>query len=457
MTLLNKSLYIMVVMISILVALLLSIFQSYPHYMYSSIIILFLIILVPLRYGLFSIATIIFSAVYLPSQAFLWAAINGAKFVNLQDHWLQSQIYFVNKAVFMSCLSAIITYSVLRLVLETREKVDLTKYIPGISGLLYVLSSFGFLGLFWLTDPGETLLTVSYSTLLTQRFEGYNFAGGLGFIVWLFAFNTFKNNKFLQNVGRKGINIKITDYLFLFCTSVSILWLLLHARRSELVAILIVSTLYLREVKGFKFTLIFGLISIFVLVVIGEIRSIALLQNAYLLNDLLKEGNEFGVASLPGGASNVYMTFVDTVHFFSKNSLLLGKTFYNYLLQILPSPIYHFLNIKVVPYFSEKVLAPNYQYNGGTYAAAIFYGNFAETGILLYGVFISFYIKLAYKFVGSQLTSLFLAGLFLVGFSLRGFWYEMINIIKPFYVFLIIQFVISIYFKIVRKKNNHIF
>ena len=102
-----------------------------------------------------------------------------------------------------------------------------------------------------------------------------------------------------------------------------------------------------------------GFVAFFILTGIGWIREI-LVKDVIITNEL----NQY-VASLPGGASNVFMSLSLVIDFYKENGLLYGETFYNYFFQLLPSFVY-----SIIPYappkpFDSIGIFSMYDWNGG--------------------------------------------------------------------------------------------
>lgn len=291
---------------------------------------------------------------------------------------------------------------------------------------------------FWLTEPVfATILTHPYEYILKNRIENTQFAGSVAVILWLIALS---NHLKFSNLELNKDPVKLARTLFLLITILALLWLALHARRSELIGMGLVGLLVLREKSStLHLSFLIGLL-LAALIIAEEIRTATLV--GVIFNDATSQSSGgSNIASLPGGASNIYMTFANTLHYFDDNDFLLGTTFKNYVLQILPTPLYQSIGISKPNYFYEKIFH-NYSYNGGTYIGALFYGNFGVLGMMLFGAFIGIYSRITVKLMYSTHIIIKATGFFLIVLVFRGFWYEFIIILKPLIIVFIPGFLI---------------
>jgi hypothetical protein len=394
---------------------------SIPHF-YSEVGIILLFGVTAFRYGVMSIPMVMMLAAYIPALAFFWAGLHGAEYINPQDHSLQDNIAYVDRAVHIAFSSMLVAVALLATILPT-TKTRLDKdTVNRISPLLYLISTFGFAFFFWLTEPGATIFTVSRNELIDQRYQDTQFAGAVGVLFWLISFVTFAS----ESGTRKSY--KFANTVFVWLSVIAMGWLLLHGRRSELTGMVALLCIFMAEKKGIRFALAFAAVGVGLLILVENIRAVPILE--WMAGAELPLGRRENVASLPGGASNIFMTLIDAIDYFSHNALYMGDTFTNYLFQALPTPIYLSLGIDRPPYFYQTVFH-DYEWNGGTYILAVFYGNFGYSGALLGGLFIGLITAWSGKAASSQELGIRLIGLLIVVFCFRAMWYELITWMKP--------------------------
>jgi hypothetical protein len=426
---------------------------AYPHFYVSSLLIALALTVSVLIYGLVSIPTFILTCAYFPALSFLWAGLNGADYISLLNKDFQEDIALLNYTLFLSANAALI--SVLSLgILSNRNSAG---FFVSRSNLtfsldLYVLSSSFALFFFWLTEPTfETIFSSSYESIVKKRIQGTQFSGGLALIFWLIGFLYYTSN-----IGNKVNSKKVSDFFFILVTIFGLIWFILHARRSELLGIGIVLICYYAERKSSIRASIYLLVFITVLILIGELRSITIdsfLANRTETPSELKRA--ISVVALPGGASNVFVTFLSSVNHFESNDYLNGATFINYFFQILPTFVYQVLGIQIPEYYYESVLQL-YDYNGGTYIAAVFYANFGVVGMVVFGVAVAVYIYLIQRLLRYKNFFVKLGGLYLLAIVFRGFWYEMITIVKPILMIVIPLFIVFSIVTESQKRGNDV-
>jgi len=402
-----------------------------PDFLLSSVLIIVMYAGVSVYYGLISIPTIAMGAAYLPALAFLWSWANGGEYINYHNHWLQEQSYYVNISLSLVCGAMFSTIAVL--LIFSRSTVSRARVLYGASSklsdgiYLIVILLAGFM--FWLTEPSfKTIISSAYLDVKGGG-EGTQFAGALALIFWIISFLTYSITHSSSQYNKRWL-----DYLFEMVTLLAFLWLILHARRSELIGMGLIVLLAFKEVYGSKRAMLLAIVMLFILLAIGAVRSVGLImsvQGDVSLSSFVVGGNVDGsIVSLPGGMSNIYMTFVNALHYFEVNGLLYGETYLNYLLQMLPTNIYVMLGLDRPPYFFN-IYYGNYSYNGGTYLGAPFYGNFGLIGMVVYGVMTAVYILVISRFLGQKNFVLRLMALFMLAILFRAYWYEAITVLKP--------------------------
>lgn len=433
-----------VLIISLLFLSITEFITGYPDYLITSFLIVLTYLAIIIQFGLVSIPSFIVAAVAFPATAFLWAWLNGAKYINARYHWLQDQSFFVDKAVFHVFVTMAIVFTILLAYKKYIISYTIPKRTQHLDDSLYIFTSVLFLFFFWLTDPGETILTASYKEVLSQRYAATQFASSLGMLFWLISLITYlKHKSSFIYLTRNSIRY-FADKIFILFTVIAIFWLLLHAKRSEPIGMFLIVFYLYAERKGKKKAAIYLLLVFFLFAIIGFIRTTLHQSFLHTLQNIPLSGYPSSdIASLPGGASSIFGTYLNTIHYFEEHSLFYGKTFFNYICQALPTPINDALNLSLPPLFHDIVLEPNYSWSGGNYIVNYFYANFGILGPVFCGVFVSLYIFLIFRCLKSNLLGIKVIGFFLLATVLRSFWYELINLIKPIYLMLLAQIIFS--------------
>ena len=418
------------------------------------VVLLIISMFTPMREALIIIATVgllavyyksgfvaffILLAAYFPMYSLVYAWLSGVSYVNHMNHGLQEDAALMLQTIiyyFISISTAIVIIFSNFKIKPMRRRFLIADGYYGYSNISMAIFTSMFLFFFWLTDPGETFLTASYSVLLTQRFENTQFSGTLGLMIWISCFVSYKTTLF------KSRKIFVLRY-FNMATVISILWLALHAKRVELIAILLSYLLYDLKEKKEKKVIIYSIVMFFILTGIGGIREI-FVKDVIITNEL----NQY-VASLPGGASNVFMSLSLVIDFYKENGLLYGETFYNYFFQLLPSFVY-----SIIPYappkpFDSIGIFSMYDWNGGINFMSIFYANFGILGSILSGIFVGVYVLIVYNLLRQKEFIYKIISIYMFGMSLGFFWYELITVIKP--VSLIILFYVG--YLLLPRKN----
>lgn len=404
-------------------------------------------------FGPISVQTFTFMSVYTPALAFFWAYIRGSDYINWHSHWLQDIPFYVDLSVHLSLVAAFFSFAIMVASNKGAPEKTSIRYVKnGVSPPIYLTLIVGAGFFFWLTDPVfATIITHSYEYILANRFSNTQYAGSVAIIIWLIALSNYLR---LTHVRLKRKTEIFAQRFFILLTVAAFAWLALHARRSELIGMGLVGLLILRDQIGITRSTVLGATLLAILIFVQEIRAASLSGMLSSTNQIASDGYKPEVASLPGGASNIFMTFVNTLHYFNNNALLAGSTFTDYLLNILPTPIYQALGVATPDYFYEKVFT-DYSYNGGTYVGAVFYGNFGILGMIIFGAFVGAYASLAKTLTYSTDFMQKATGFFLVALTFRGFWYELIIILKPLIIVLLPgYFITTLLFRTSRNKET---
>lgn len=425
---------------------------------YSSTAIILLLAALILRYGAISVPSAIITCAFFPSLALFWAHLHNRTLISGLEAVLQTNQLWGETAVHLSLVSLVFALALLSTFnsksISSFELAPKQYYFTEKPYIFFSLASVFF---FWLAEPSfTTILTTPYKEILSARYDGTQYAGAVGILFWLFSLTTY-----MAKIGReKPTTLNLwSDRLFIIATTIIVLWLLLHSRRNELMGIGIALTFYILHQRGKLLASLFGVIFLALLLSVGFIRGASLATNitqskqTQLIKQAIKKHPTLRyqqhrqiakrelrrtkkVKPLPSGASNIFLTYLTTIHYFDRHPFLQGQTFTNYLFSLLPTNLSNYLNLKKPEYFYQQILK-KYDYNGGTYIGAVFYGNFGVFGAVVFGLFVGFYILLVTKLLKSSNIILQIIGFYMLGMVFRGFWYELITIIKPVIIVLL--------------------
>lgn len=386
-----------------------------------------------LNFGPLSVPALIFLMGYIPAASIFYKLIAGADYVNYMNYWLQQDAQTVGYGLGLLSLSMGTTFACL---------VWWRRAMPRSNAGTFVLNStpsatlfYGLLvaALFflWLAAPGRTILTASYSDVLGDRIQGTEYARSVGIICWLICFQVF----LCERPREPGLTFGTRGKVFVAATVGIALWLFLHSNRMPLSAILLAVVVSMVARRATRQAAILLGVSVLLLTVLGGVRE--LLYDPELLK--ANTSPPVAVAALPGGASNAFMSFIIVCHYFTGRPFLMGETFYNYVLQLLPGPLYRVADIAPPPYFDSIGLFDGYDWNGGIYAPSVFYANFGLVGMVLFGIFVAVYIIAVSRLLVSGQIMLKVLGYYMVGYAMAIFWYEPIQLLKPLWFILLIH------------------
>jgi len=397
----------------------------------ANIIILLGFGLLILKFRVISPFVLIAGAAYIPSLAFFCSYVLGGQYVNYQNYHLQNNEELILSSVSLYMTSFLIYTSLIFFSPRYRYKqVFRHNYTSLFWRTSYFISTLIFVYFYWLMDAGmgfENVFNSTYSQVLERREEGARFSAIFG--QWFFSISLF-----LFIVSRKcKVKYNFVDLVFIFATFSSAALMLMHASRMPLLGMgitFLIGLLYI----GVRLRHLVVAASFFIaLWWIGGIRELGETSSwlDYLSFNMLTETSESGVVALPGGASNVMMSFIITVDYFDKNDLFFGKTFTNYLLQLLPSDLYIRFDISTPEYYEKSGVFDNYDWNGGINTISVFYANFGFIGVLLHGLYVSLLAIVASYALTRKSLGGFVLGAFIIGYSVPSFFYEPIQLIKP--------------------------
>jgi hypothetical protein len=241
----------------------------------------------------------------------------------------------------------------------------------------------------YLTTPGPTILTHSYAAVIDNYIPWATFAGSLYMGSWIVLLLIARQTE------ERSVN-----YVFYLITIVSVLWLLLHARRNESLGVLLTALIIyghdfrIRDLGSSIRTTFFALvfiIAIAIQVLVGEIRSGS--AEIDLRSIFVSESPDIGgVIKLPGGGHNIFGTYQFTLHHFAENKLLAGMTFAKYPIQSVPTPILRLFGVSPPSYYFDLMRDHYPLYNGGSYLLNEYLANFGSFGIVIAGFLFGFLV-----------------------------------------------------------------
>jgi hypothetical protein len=349
-----------------------------------------------------------------------YCAIMGGDYYSYNNPWLQFVDDLNNKALLFVAVSIYISWIFLKIrrYKHVARSVVVVVFKNEII-FLYLISICAFLILFYFAEPGALLTSANKETIIDQRIEGMEFAGGAGSVFFVLSSIIYFSVKNRQSRYWHAVN----NY-FIISTIVAALWLFLHARRSELVGVLAIY-LFNLETKNLR-KLIVGCTAILLLIVIGIVRSdivtLASMLNAFADNSA---SSTTRYVALPGGAANVYLTFLDGIHYVGQNGFYPGNMIF-YLEGFIPTFVLHWFGVKEYFTFSS-IVANAYDYNGGLYFPVIFYFCFSFAGCFLLAMCLILFVKLIALASKTNKLSVQMAAYTLFFFSAKMFWYEPIG------------------------------
>lgn len=318
-----------------------------------------------------------------------------------------------------------------------------------------VVSVIGMLFFAWLTEPGSPIGMVTYSELRTQRIQGVPFAGAAWAVFAILGLGLYRKLEFMANDRTQKIGRRI----FWFGVISSIIYLLMHARRSETSGyIILLFCVFGNRISIFKkFTSIFVAFS--VLAVVGFIRT-----KTEIAAMLLTLSNRFSLPSNsavdyfqpPGAPGNIFMGFLSAYHLMETKALnfFLGKTYFDHILRLPPK----LLGLSR-PRISYKYLKDFFDLAGGDYFLSEPLMNFGVIGIVIYLIVFAsmtnWSIRHMRKYFDGKSGSIqfLVAGIF-VASIFRTIWYGLGAVIKGLIVAWLVSFMFVIMWNSVRRVKK---
>lgn len=225
-------------------------------------------------------------------------------------------------------------------------------------------------------SPLITLLIAVYIIAISFLESGTVFTKGYGVI-------KLESQAPFSSLANQFINLIVATFLCYLATRsrqrialifyIAMIMLLLLLARRTLALTLTILAIYSSGANKLSLKVILFLCaSGFLLVFIGEARSVGIVN---YINGMRSEGSAELFFSLPGGASNVFVGSMGVIHMLGREILSFPETF---PIILWPTDVYE----------SSIYRSLDYDYNGGMHIANILYWNFGIFGLMLGGVFL---------------------------------------------------------------------
>ena len=417
-----------------------------PPLFVSSTIIVCICVFVVGRYGLFSPAALITALVAYPALVPFFAGVLGVH-PTLRAIPFQSQEVIV-KSVYLSMVALLVFVATLRsrldISLQDETRASWIKTPPVFATWPAVISiSTITLVMAYLTAPGPTILTVSYETVIDNYYGWATFAGSMYTGAWIMLYLCVRDEETSSWFYR----------VFVLVTIISIIWLVLHARRNEsmgLLTLLIIT--YLNKRTDFQQLLKSTrgkLVSSCFIAISGLMFVVEELRSAKPVDGMFTAESNYGTyLSPPGGAHNIYSTWQVSVATFDASSLLYGHTFVYLPIQTIPTPIWRLTGLERPAFFHETISSVYPNYPGGMYILSPYYVNFDIFGVIFCGALLGILISFATRTVllSDDTTVMTGLGCSIVVGAYRAIWYNQlawVNTMQAFLVALVIYFAIT--------------
>jgi hypothetical protein len=283
-----------------------------------------------------------------------------------------------------------------------------------VAGLLLACAGTFFFA--WLAEPGGFVYFSSYEAIREEHFSGVAFAGGAwAAFVCLALYFRLKLGDSADRSART-----LARGLFVLTAAGSMVYLLLHGRRSEVLgyAFLLAAVFGPRARRGRA--IILGVAMLASMVVIGAIRN-----HAGSLDLTASAARDYD--PLPGGAGNVMIGAVAGYWLTVTGRIALwpGETYWGHILRLPPG----FLDLPrpPTPYDHINAWVP---LNGGEYFISEPFMNFRAIGVLAYVLIFVWIVNASRRGIRSSSTIRFLCGAIFMALIFRTLWYGLGAIVK---------------------------
>jgi len=326
----------------------------------------------------FILTFLVYSIAMVPGIAYYLLDFKLYSYVNF-DHQLNDTVtIYMLRLMFMSSN----LYTLIVLAKDTRLP-DMTTPLKYETRMPFYFMCFMVLFLAYIGNPKQTLLSMGYNEFFNQRPSFANLASIAGSVFWVNAYGK------MRTFTIQGDHLKVK--LFWAVTFLMVVWLILHARRTEAIGVVSMLLIHQKLVSGktpYK-TVVFALLMGLLLYVIGYLRSnpimsaniVDTLKFAFQLS-FESGGNKTEFANMPSGLGNITATMQTSVYhfYYMGEPLLNGYTISTYPLKLLPTLLVTASNLADPnTYFYQNLVLENYDYNGGLYIYAPAYGNFGPS------------------------------------------------------------------------------
>lgn len=422
------------------------VFDFIPDYRSSTVVLTGAFFLVWHRRGLLSFPTIFFVIIFFPALSPFYAwDLRGVSYFSLAAQHLQRDIDLVDQLTWSFAVAAI-TYSATVFLRPGRAQRSAPKPLFYINkrgafvlGVMVCVSAY-------VTDPGPTIWTNSYTDVLTGRFEASEDKIFLTLIMggaWVSLFLFARHHK----------------AIFWAATTISAVWLFLHVRRVEVFGMALVLFIWMRSTLPQKRVVTFLGLFILLQFLMGEIRSISIF--AAFSGESWNTNGSVGFldkAALPGGASNVFLAGLHLVNVKVNGLLLAGEmyTMIEWLKALVPGSILSIFGI--LPAQTEHTIVfenLGLQYVGGMPLLSVYFlnGGYVLTAIfgVLHGIFSNALERISSSSFspnsrrGGNFAMFFL--MVLLFYQFRYHWYNPQAPIRALELSLIVYWVSRLFFK----------
>jgi len=430
--------------------------DPYVQIQYSGFLILINLFLVGLKHGFVSIQMvltfILFSVLVVP---LISNSILGTPLFSYQNLAHQTNEIVISKTSVLSSIASIIFSFIL--LFSRKNEINLLRpketYRLGIPAIILCVI---YLFFSYLAEPGGTILTTSYANLREERSGFSNLAGNMMMVFWAWFYVACRNNNGLNRSN-------LLKLLFYGASILGILWLLLHARRSELIGFFLVLLFNSKYLKG-KISLLkigVGLFFVFSLYVVGLVRDSGNITSEVVSESVLAQegtkeaqGTSDDISNMPSGLGNIMATFTSSIYYIhvDKKEYLNGKTVFNYPIKLLPSNLTSILGMPK-PVFIHDIVFKNYSYNGGMYILAPAYVNFGIIGFIIGTIVLAFFVIICAEWFYSINNLKAVISIIMMLYFIKLVWYGPVPFLKGAY-FSLLFFVFVLMFKTPLRFNE---
>jgi hypothetical protein len=429
--LINKYLLLIISLFLFLILLLFFQFQeSYLNFnSYTVFIVLAGLVLLIRQSSIISAPVLIYVAFMYPALApsFSWILTENTVYSGW-NVFLQEDVILTNKVLGLFCLAAVsmtigsIFFPIFKNNKISKDEVKV-KFSLGMTLILGVV----FLLACYLSEPGGSIISTRYSQMRpAETLLSGSFSSQLLILSWVLLFSFSRHRKVIFNV----------------VTILGVCYLLLHARRSEPLGIILILLMHHRSYFSKKV--------LFLLIASGFLTfsSIEILRDKGVSSTTFEDfGRVYDKKTLLPGASNIMITVPDIVHLKDNNLISSGDkvTFDMWVLRLIPTPLLNYMNMENSKLEGDIINRSYLGYMGGMHILGIMYLNGGVFLIIFFAFWIGYYSSYIERIFLCEITSSFsslVAVLFIFG-SFRLFWYHPIGFLKQILYVLLVWIVIK--------------